>query len=1070
MRSKIEANEYKDYILGFIFYKFLSDKQVKFLKEKGMTDKELAKLNESQKDVVKFCQKSNGYFIAYEHLFSTWIEKDASKSFEIANVQDALNAFERLLSPDFKKLFENIFTTLHDGLKKLGESSGAQTKAVAALINLIKDIPMDGRQDYDVLGFIYEYLISNFAANAGKKAGEFYTPHEVSVMMSEIIAEHLKDRKKIEIYDPTSGSGSLLINIGKSVSKYISGKNKIKYFAQELKANTYNLTRMNLVMRGIDVANIETRNADTLEDDWPLEDPMTAMPSPLRVDAVVSNPPYSQNWDPDESKKNDPRYKSYGLAPKSKADYAFLLHDLYHLKADGIMTIVLPHGVLFRGDEEGEIRKRLIEQDNISAIIGLPPDIFFGTGIPTIVMVLRVKGDTEDGVLFVDASKGFVKQGKKNKLRACDIRRIVDTVVARKSVPKFSRLVTRDEIRENKYNLNIPRYVDSSDDPVAWDLYATMEGGIPNSEIDALQKYWDAFGSLRKNLFRSDDTPYSQIVEGEISRIASADKSVGRFRKQFWEAFNGFDEYLEERLIGNMMKLSVVQEERIIGDEIFRRLEKVKAIDPYDAYQALDDLWLTTGNDLEMLQEEGFDAVRKVDPNMVIKKKDGKDQEVQDGWVGHIIPFELAQRMLLDEDIAEIGAIELKLEEAGRKLEEIISEMSEEDKEKYLNDDNTAFNSKAVNEAVEEFFASNFKSVKVKKADHLKYLLENGSFEDGSLSAQLVGAAENLAKEKFFKSEIKEKRAALHQKTKETIEKLSDEDAKELLREKWIRPLERLLYLLPEMLVKELCDKVKVLGEKYAVTFADVESEIQKAQGTLKELVAGLTGDGFSKKALAEVSAAIGDGNLMAIKKIASGLFPQPGEKVPRIRFKEFDGEWKPVSIGSIFAERDARSSSGELLSVTMANGIIKACENGKRDNSSSDKSHYKVVRVGDVAYNSMRMWQGACGASKHDGIVSPAYTVMIPTAQIDVDFVEYHFKRSEVLSVFRRYSQGMTSDTWNLKFPMLSTISVVFPEYAEQQKIGLFFRSLDALIAASAKKVEKLRQVKASLLNEMFV
>ena len=316
--------------------------------------------------------------------------------------------------------------------------------------------------DYDVLGFIYEYLISNFAANAGKKAGEFYTPHEVSMLMSEIISWHLAGRENITIYDPTSGSGSLLINIGKAVARRNGNPDSIKYYAQELKENTYNLTRMNLVMRGILPDNIVARNGDTLEDDWPWFDTVENKDEtydPLFVDAVVSNPPYSQNWDP-EDKELDPRFK-FGVAPKSKADYAFLLHDLYHLRPDGIMCIVLPHGVLFRGGEEGAIRKNLVENRHIQAIIGLPANIFFGTGIPTIVMVLRKQRETSD-VLVVDASKHFVKEGKNNKLRASDIRRIVDAVTTNATVDKFSRLVPIDEIRANDYNLNIPRYVDSS--------------------------------------------------------------------------------------------------------------------------------------------------------------------------------------------------------------------------------------------------------------------------------------------------------------------------------------------------------------------------------------------------------------------------------------------------------------------------------------------------------------------------------------------------------------------------------------------------------------------------------
>ena len=270
MRSKIEANEYKDYILGFIFYKYLSDQEIKFLKENDFDDADIKDLREDEIETLEYVQRNIGYFISYENLFSTWISK--GRDFDVSDVRDALSAFNRLIYPTHKKVFDKVFDTLQTGLSKLGDSSNSQTKAISGLLQLIKDIPMDGKQDYDVLGFIYEYLISQFAANAGKKAGEFYTPHEVSVLMSEIVAEHLKGEKEIKIYDPTSGSGSLLINIGNSISKYMEEYNNIKYYAQELKENTYNLTRMNLVMRGIKPDNIVTRNGDTLEEDWPFFD------------------------------------------------------------------------------------------------------------------------------------------------------------------------------------------------------------------------------------------------------------------------------------------------------------------------------------------------------------------------------------------------------------------------------------------------------------------------------------------------------------------------------------------------------------------------------------------------------------------------------------------------------------------------------------------------------------------------------------------------------------------------------------------------------------------------------
>lgn len=489
MRSKIEANEYKDYILGFIFYKYLSEQEERFLYSNDYTAEIIRDyVNENDSDSLELLQNNLGYFIGYKDLFSTWI--NMGSDFSIDNVRTALSSFTRLISPTYKEVFKDIFNTLETGLKNLGDTAKTQTKAVSDLIHLIDDIPMDQKMDYDVLGFIYEYLLDKFAANAGKKAGEFYTPHEVSCLMADIIANHLRGRDNIDIYDPTSGSGSLLITIGHAVAKYMNEPDKIHYYAQELKQNTYNLTRMNLVMRGIIPSNITARNGDTLEDDWPMFDESDPVGTyhPLYVDAVVSNPPYSQQWDPSE-KESDPRYSRYGLAPKSKADYAFLLHDLYHLRPNGIMTIVLPHGVLFRGGEEGEIRKNLIENDNIEAIIGLPANIFFGTGIPTIIMVLRQKREASD-VLIIDASHGFIKEGKNNKLRACDIRKIVDTFVARKDVPRYARVVTKEEIRDNGYNLNIPRYVDSSEAAEHWDIYATMFGGIPECELQNFSEYW----------------------------------------------------------------------------------------------------------------------------------------------------------------------------------------------------------------------------------------------------------------------------------------------------------------------------------------------------------------------------------------------------------------------------------------------------------------------------------------------------------------------------------------------------------------------------------------------------
>ncbi|NCB49433.1 MAG: type I restriction-modification system subunit M [Alphaproteobacteria bacterium] len=835
MRSKIEANEYKDYILGFIFYKYLSDKELKFLKDKDYTDADLPTVTEDDIETVGLVQKNLGYFIAYPDLFSTWLKM--GNNFDVANVRDALSAFSRLINSTHKRVFDGIFDTLQTGLSKLGDSSGSQTKAISSLLQLIKDIPMNGKQDYDVLGFIYEYLISMFAANAGKKAGEFYTPHEVSLFMSEIVANHLQNNNEIQIYDPTSGSGSLLINIGRSVARHITDENHIKYYAQELKQNTYNLTRMNLIMRGILPDNIVARNGDTLETDWPYfdeNDPIGTY-NPLYVDAVVSNPPYSQNWEP-ANKENNPRFAGYGLAPKGKADYAFLLHDLYHVKPDGIMAIVLPHGVLFRGGEEAEIRKNLIEKNKIDAIIGLPSNIFFGTGIPTIIMVLRQKRQNTD-VLIVDASKGFEKVGKNNKLRASDIKRMVDTVIGRKTITKYSRVVNREEIRQNDYNLNIPRYVDSSEKAESWDIFASMFGGIPAKEIDGLQKYWDSFPGLRDCLFEKNKNGYYNVKPADVKDAIKNHDNITQFKSSFIQAFSDFKIFLKSELIENMTTLNIPKEENILSDNIFARLKDVSLIDKYDAYQILDDEWSKIAIDLEVIRTEGMSAIRKVAPNIVIKKKGGKDQEIQDGWIGRVMPFELIQSIILGDQLQALASKETRVAEIASMYEEILDSMSEEDKE-----------SAVVNDNKDAFVPSEI----TKEAKRIKAETKGLELDIESFEAKVLKVFDLIAKEKVLKSKIKRESAELQTKTKETIENLTDEQILQLLEAKWVEPLVTSINKLPDGIINDLASKVKVLSEKYAVTYSEVEQQIQTMEASLSAMMDELTGNEYDMKGLEE--------------------------------------------------------------------------------------------------------------------------------------------------------------------------------------------------------------------------
>lgn len=833
MRSKIEANEYKDYILGFIFYKFLSNKEEKTLDNMHYPKEKLNEVTEDNANLVKSLQDSNGYFIEYNNLFSTWIKM--KNDFDISNVRDALSAFTRLIKSTHKKVYDGIFNTLETGLSKLGDSSQSQTKAVKDLIYLINDIPMDNKQDYDVLGFIYEYLISNFAANAGKKAGEFYTPHEVSLLMSEIIAEHLKDRDKIEIYDPTSGSGSLLINIGKTASKYIKEENKIKYYAQELKQNTYNLTRMNLIMRGILPDNIVTRNGDTLEDDWPYFDEQQEY-NPLFVDAVVSNPPYSQNWDP-KDREVDARYREYGVAPKSKADYAFLLHDLYHLKSDGIMTIVLPHGVLFRGGEEGEIRKNLIEHNNIDTIIGLPANIFFGTGIPTIIMILR-KNRTNTDTLIIDASKGFIKDGKNNKLRACDIKKIVDTIINRETVEKFSKVVSREEIRENDYNLNIPRYVDSSEESETYDIYSLMNGGIPKEEIKKFDRYFEVFPSLKNDLFNSINDTYCELKPENLHEFIMNHQDVINYKKDYKEKFTSFDNYLKEELINNFDSIDISNKETKISNSLFNRLENIKLVDKYSAYQILNDNWNMISGDLELIKSEGIEACNKVDPVYEIKKKGDKETKVQTGIKGHIISLELIIDYKLKDLKDDITNKENRLSEIESRISEIFDSLDEDEKseiDKVLTEDNDAFIPKEVARKAKEYLKT--------------------SISEGTVEKKIIEVNNLFEEQKKLNKDIKNSNNNIEIMAQKEIENLSYEDICEMLNRKWITPvIDGIDKLINDIIVKFAKD-IEKMSAKYQQTLKDIDDEIVKTEKELSKMINELTGSEYDMKGLEDFKA-----------------------------------------------------------------------------------------------------------------------------------------------------------------------------------------------------------------------
>ena len=467
LRSKMDASEYKNYLLGLIFYKYLSDRlleQVVLLADESLEEydtvskqtmlyRELLSDEESKEDLIATIVDILGYAITPEYLFNVLADQAKQATFQL---NDLNKAFVQLAST--YNQFNGLFDDVDLQSKKLGTDEQQRNVTITEVIKKLNDVEVLAH-DGDVIGDAYEFLISQFASEAGKKAGEFYTPHMVSDMMAQIVTLDQKERPFFSVFDPTMGSGSLMLN----VRNYLTHPDNVKYHGQELNTTTYNLAKMNLILHGVDAEEMNLRNGDTLNKDWPTDEPYT-------FDAVVMNPPYSANWSADTTFLDDSRFNRYGkLAPKSKADFAFLLHGFYHLKETGTMAIVLPHGVLFRGAAEGVIRQKLLEDGSIYAVIGMPANLFFGTSIPTTVIVLKKNRQTRD-VLFIDASREFVKGKNQNKLSEENIQKILETYAGRKDVEKYAHLATFDEIKENDYNLNIPRYVDTFEEEEPIDM------------------------------------------------------------------------------------------------------------------------------------------------------------------------------------------------------------------------------------------------------------------------------------------------------------------------------------------------------------------------------------------------------------------------------------------------------------------------------------------------------------------------------------------------------------------------------------------------------------------------
>jgi type I restriction enzyme M protein len=456
LRGKMGADEFRDYILGFIFFKYLSEKAVNFASELlDGEDVSFLQLDESNPDHIPYIEeiKKNaidevGFALTPKQLFHTLALRGRQGEFILDDLAGTLKAIEQsTLGSESADDFANLFEDLDLNSTKLGNTASDRNELVARVLSHLDDIDFDiSNTESDVLGDAYEYLIGEFASGAGKKAGEFYTPQAVSTLLAKVVTQ---GRQRLRsVYDPTCGSGSLLLRVKREV------QDVDMIYGQEMNRTTYNLARMNMILHDVHFARFDIKQEDTLTRPQHLD---------KRFDAVVANPPFSANWKADPLLLQDERFAAYGkLAPASKADMAFVQHMLHQLDDNGTMAVVLPHGVLFRGSSEGVIRQYLIEQMNvIDTVIGLPANIFYGTSIPTCILVLKKNRVHSGNILFIDASNEFEKQKTQNRLLPEHIENIMGAVENRQNIEKYAHVATLQEVKDNDYNLNIPRYVDT---------------------------------------------------------------------------------------------------------------------------------------------------------------------------------------------------------------------------------------------------------------------------------------------------------------------------------------------------------------------------------------------------------------------------------------------------------------------------------------------------------------------------------------------------------------------------------------------------------------------------------
>lgn len=788
LRGGMDASQYKDYVLVLLFIKYISDKYA------GMPFAPITvPKGSSFKDMVALKGKSD---------IGDQINKRIIAPLANANAQLSQSDF-----PDF-----NDPVKLGDGKEKVERL----TDLIAIFEDKRLDFSKNRAEGDDILGDAYEYLMRHFATESGKSKGQFYTPSEVSQVMAKILGIHeAKTSADTTVYDPTCGSGSLLLKVADEAGTPVS------IYGQEKDAATSGLARMNMVLHNNPTALIQQGNTLT---DPKFKDETGALKT---FDYVVANPPFSdKRWSTGIDPLNDPheRFKAFGAPPAKQGDYAYLLHIVRSLKSTGKGACILPHGVLFRGNAEAEIRRALVRKGYIKGIIGLPANLFYGTGIPACIIVIdKENAHTRKGIFMIDASGGYMKDGPKNRLRAQDIHKMVDVFNKRLEVEKYARMVSVEEIERNEFNLNLPRYIDSQQAEDLQDIAGHLQGGIPEADVEALHPYWDVCPSLKSSLMRALRPGYYAVQTQNLASVQSAIYEHPEFAAFIADMNSHFETWkkksrasLSALTVGCQPKsvISALAEDLLAHYAVVgaHRDAPLRLIDPYDIYQHLMDYWAQTmQDDCYLIAADGW----KAETQRIIET-DKKGKEKDKGWTCDLIPKPLIVARYFAKEYAETQNLASVLESVSASLAEL---EEEEGGEEGVFAEFEKINKPAV-------------TARVKEARAIYKTNADVAAEIETLDKWL----ELTNREAELKKELKDAEADLDAKAYAQYPKLSEAEVKTLVvDDKWLAALENAITAETQNIASRLTQRVKELSERYETPMPQLTARVDELEAKVNQ-------------------------------------------------------------------------------------------------------------------------------------------------------------------------------------------------------------------------------------------